>query len=104
LTWKKICAPPDCHQTSLKRHVLRHEGCADKADDTTGKQVDDHTQIQPPFVHTQLGDLGPPDLIRSGRLETLFKPVFGQFGRLAAILAGATPIPDLRSVISRAMD
>lgn len=101
---EKICAPLDCHQTSLKRQVLRHEGCADKVNDTTGKQVDDHTQIQPPFVHSQVGDIGPPDLIQSGRLETLFKPVFCQYGRLAAILAGATPIPDLRRVISSAMD
>lgn len=54
---------PDRHHQRVERQFARESGFHRPADHITGKEIDNHRQIQPALLGADISNIGDPDLV-----------------------------------------
>ena len=78
-------APPDGHEQGLQRQVGVSPTLHRPTNDTSGKQIDHHREIQKPFVGADVGDVCDPKLVRCINIELSVQRIVGHDSRTAAV-------------------
>lgn len=87
---------PDGHHQGLQNDICRLTALHGPADHAPEVKIDNHREVDEPYLRPDIGNIGHPDLVRCLDVELPVESIIDHDRWLATITAGAAPVADLR--------